>query len=193
MSKIIFSYNGLETIIQCNEEEKMKEIIKRYLNKIKVEENIYFIYNGIMVNEKLKYGEIIKEEDKKRNIMNILVYEINMKTEKENINKINEIICPECKENILININEYKINLYNCKNKHKYNDILISEYNQNIDISRIICNKCKIKNKSNTYNNEIYKCLTCDYILCPLCKSLHDKDHIIINYDLKDYICKINN
>ena len=119
MSKIIFSYNGLETIIQCNEEEKMEEIIKRYKNKIKVEENIYFIYNGIMLNEKLKYGEIINEEDKKRNIMNILVYEINKKKEKENMIKMNKIICPECKEDILININEYKFNLYNCKNKHK--------------------------------------------------------------------------
>ena len=28
MSKIIFSYNGLETIIQCNEKEKMEEIIR---------------------------------------------------------------------------------------------------------------------------------------------------------------------
>ena len=53
--------------------------------------------------------------------------------------------------------------------------------------------KCKIKNKSNIYNNEIYKCLTCDDILCPLCKSSHDKKHIIINYDLKNYICKNHN
>ena len=193
MSKIIFSYNGLETIIQCNEQEKMKEIIKRYKSKINTEENIYFIYNGIILNEDLKYGEIINEEDKKRNTINILVYEINMKTEKEKMIRINEIICPECKEDILININEYKFNLYNCKNKHKFNDILISGYDQNIDMSKIICNKCKINNKGNTYNNEIYKCLTCDDILCLLCKSLHNKEHIIINYDLKNYICKIHN
>ena len=104
MSKIIFSYNGLETIIQCNEEEKMKEIIKRYKNKIKVEESIYFIYNGILIKEELKYGEIINEEDKRRNIMNILVYGINMKTEKENMYQMNKIICPECKEDILLYI-----------------------------------------------------------------------------------------
>ena len=66
--------------------------------------------------------------------MNILVYGINTKAEKENIYQMNKIICFECKEDILININEYKINLYNCKNKHKYNNILISEYDQNIDI-----------------------------------------------------------
>ena len=40
--------------------------------------------------------------------MNILVYEINMKAKKENMYQMNKIICPECKEDILININEYK-------------------------------------------------------------------------------------
>ena len=25
--------------------------------------------------------------------------------------------------------------------------------------------------------------------LCPLCKSIHDKSHSIINYDDKNYIC----
>ena len=50
MPKILFSYKGSETIIQCNEEEKMKDIIKRYINKTLNEDNIYFIYNGIIIN-----------------------------------------------------------------------------------------------------------------------------------------------
>ena len=29
--------------------------------------------------------------------------------------------------------------------------------------------------------------------ICPLCKSIHDKKHNIINYDIKDYICEIHN
>ena len=29
--------------------------------------------------------------------------------------------------------------------------------------------------------------------LCPLCKSIHDKTHTIINYDNKDYICNKHN
>ena len=82
----------------------MKDIIKRYINENKTKDNVYFIYNGITINEDLKYGEIINEEDKKRNIINILVYEINMKQEETNIIKMNEIICPEFKENILLYI-----------------------------------------------------------------------------------------
>ena len=87
--------------------------------------------------------------------MNILVNENNETIIEENkISK--EIICPKCKENILIKINEYKINLFNCKNNHEINNILLNEFEnlENINISKIICNKCKINNKSKIYNNE---------------------------------------
>ena len=39
--------------------------------------------------------------------------------------KSKEIICPKCNENILIKIDEYKINLYNCKSNHEINNILL--------------------------------------------------------------------
>ena len=38
--------------------------------------------------------------------------------------------------------------------------------------------------------NEFYICKTCNKNICPLCKSNHDKNHKIINYDDKDYICE---
>ena len=66
--------------------------------------------------------------------------------------------------------------MYNCKNNHNIEDISIDELNNilKIDINKIECNKCKEKNKGNTYNNEFYKCLTCNNNICPLCKSIHD-------------------
>ena len=71
--------------------------------------------------------------------MNILVNEIKENKKDNNIIKSKEIICPECRENIKINIKEYKI-LYECKNKHK-NIITFNEFDksQNIDESKIIC------------------------------------------------------
>ena len=97
----------------------------------------------------------MNEEDKKRNIINILVNNNNESIINENEKISKEIICPKCKENILIKIEEYKINLFNCKNNHNINNILIKEYEnmEKIDISKIKCDNCKIKNKSNTYNN----------------------------------------
>jgi len=196
MLKVIFNYKGSNIEIYCNEEEKMRNIINILSNKIEYNiNNIYFTYNGNKINEELKIKEIINEEDKKRNIINILINENDKSQIIENKNEIKEIICPECKENILIKIEDYKINLYNCKNGHKYNNILIKELEEyeKIDISKIICNICKINNKGNIYNNEIYRCITCNNNICPLCKIKHDKNHKIINYDNKNYICNRHN
>ena len=63
------------------------------------------------------------------------------------------------------------------------------QYN-NIDI---ICDICKINNKSNIYNNEIYKCITCGNNICPLCKSKHDNKHIIVKYEERNIKCKKHN
>jgi len=125
--------------------------------------------------------------------MNILVNENDNPIIKDNIKESKEIICPNCYEYILINLNKYKINLFNCKNKHQIDNILLNEYENNIDISKIICDNCKINNKSNTYNNAFYRCNTWKKNICPLCKSNHNKDnknHTIINYDDKNYICE---
>ena len=196
MISVIFNYKGKDIIIQCNINDKIKDIYKKYEIKIGIDiSKLYFIYNGNKINDNLNLNEIINEEDKRRNIINILVYENNETIIKENEIISKEIICPECKENILIRIDEYKINLYNCKNNHNINNILIKEYEnkEKIDISKIICDKCKIKNKSNTYNNEFYRCNICKMNICPLCKSNHNNNHKIINYNNKNYICEIHN
>jgi len=58
----------------------------------------------------------------------------------------------------------------------------------------MICDYCKIKNKSNIYNNEFYICNTCKIYLCPICKKeKHDKNHNIIKYEEKYYICGKHN
>ena len=74
-------------------------------------------------------------------------------------------------------------------------NIKFDEFNntQNIDLSKIKCNKCESKCKSNTFKNEFFLCNECKMNLCPLCKSGHEKTHSIINYDNKNYICKNHN
>ena len=75
-----------------------------------------------------------------------------------------------CKENIKLELIDYKVYLSECKNKHSFN-LLINEFeeNQNIDLTKIKCNICK-KTKKETYNNEMNKCINCKINLCPLCK-----------------------
>ena len=114
-----------------------------------------------------------------------------------NINKIKSKYakCPKCQENIRIKFNDYKLKLYDCKNGHNIENISLEEYEnaQDIDISTIICNICKVNNQSKMYNNEFYFCNTCKINICPLCLQKHNSLHSIINYEQKDCNCEIHN
>ena len=175
----------------------MEEICKKYSVKTFVNiNNVYFLYSGNKINLQLTYSQIINNSDRKRKIMSILIYDINnTQILSENSNIINSIIpiCPKCNEKIILDLNDYKIYLSECRNKHSTN-MLINEYekNQNVDLSKIECNPCK-NTKNKTYNNTMYICINCQINLCPLCKDIHDKKHNIINYDLQNYLCLKHN
>ena len=192
MIKADFLYNGNNTSIMCNETDTMKELYDKFLLNSQTNRNtILFSYNGRAgneLNEELALSEIANQTDKERKEMTIVVNDIPEETEIENNKKIvksKNIICPTCKENAKLKFKNYKITLYDCKNNHTINDLSYDEFekSQNIDLSQIKCNKCNINNKSNSFNNQFYKCCTCNINLCPLCKSSHDTNHIILDYD----------
>ena len=122
--------------------------------------------------------------------MRIFVISLNNDKNDKSIVESKEIICPKCYEQCRIKIDDYIINLYNCKNNHS-TVIKLDNFKefQEIDLSKIKCDNCKIKNRGNTYNNDFYTCLNCQNNLCVLCKARHNKNHIIINYDQKNFIC----
>ena len=72
-----------------------------------------------MVKEELKIEEINNED----NELKILVYEIeDFDKYEEKLKDSKYIICPSCKELGLININNYKVNIFNCKIKHSFSN-----------------------------------------------------------------------
>ena len=176
MSQVEFKYNGLSFIIQCNENDKIKNICQQFCEKAQIDKNkIFFSYNGKAgneFNEELTFNQMINSLDKNENKMTILVNNIN-EEKKESIIKSNEIICPKCGEICKIKFNNYKITLYDCKNGHETNNLLYDEYekSQNKDLSKIICGNCNDKNMYNSFNKEFYKCNECNINLCLLCKS----------------------
>jgi len=198
--QIVLNYNGVNTTMQCRKDEKLKDIFKNFIFKTSAEDKILiYMYNGNTIqNEELTFNEIANSEDKERNEMNILVVEgldHPAPHTQDHIIKSKNIICPECKEDIKIKIEDYVINLYECKNKHDIDNIFLNEFDstQNLDISKIICQNCGKYNKLNVHNNIFYKCNSCKKDLCPICYSNHDKNHNIINYDDKNYICEQHN
>ena len=157
--------------------------------------------NGQFIETEEVINNIISNAERKLNRMSILVIDMRStrRTNNNNINNNNiiqspEVICPICKEPCNLKVEDYKISLYRCKQGHKQDNIKFDEFvnTQKIDLTSIICGECKRRNRGEINNKEFYKCCQCNMNLCPLCKSIHDKKHDIINYDLRNYVCNIH-
>ncbi len=199
MATIDFTYNSSVSTIQCNKNEKVKEICNRFSMKIEKNINdIFFVYDGNKLDNnsfEKEFDNIANINDKERNKMNILVYDLNEQISNDNMKQSKEIICPKCKESIRIKIEDYKIILFCYKNRHIIDNLTFDKFEESqiIDESKIICANCQQNNKSSTFGNEFYKCNNCKIYLCPICKKKHDQSHYIINYDLKYFICENHN
>ena len=182
MFKIIFDYEGNSVTILSKLDDKIQKSIDSLLNKINLDINeLYFLYNGERINTELTLSQIANNIDKERNEMNILVENLTKSMVKVKKQKAKEIICPICKEDILISIKNYRINLYNCINNHKTNDILFSEYERTQKSkSNVYCESCSNEIKN---NNKFFKCLECEIKMCPSCKEKHFTTHHFMDCD----------
>ena len=189
MSKIRFRFNGKETLIESSKEEKIKDILDKFLTKNNISKNKnYSSYLENKIDLESSFNDLFDVIHKEESELTISIKE----EENKHIKYSNDIICPECKENCLINMTDYKINLYGCKNGHEYNNISLSEFyqTQTMNEKDIICNKCSQNNKFESLNKEFYICLTCKKNLCKECFKSHERNHHIIDYDKKNYICE---
>jgi len=192
MVEISFNYKGMLFNILSNENERMGNNINKFISKVNINENsVYFVYNGIKLDAELSFSQQANKIDIDRKKMNVLVYDLERTLIQENEIISKEIICPECRESIFMNVKDYKINLYACQNNHKTDNISFYEFEntQKINLIEIKCNICN-KNKTEFSNNKFYFCCSCGKNLCLFCNSNHDKNHNIINYDEKNYICQ---
>ena len=191
MSEVNFIYKGINTLILCSKEETMKEICSKYVIKIQKKlDDLIFLYGGQNLNLELKLNQISDQ-----NKINILVYDKYSTVINTNNNfKISKhAICPECGDICLIKFEDHKIKLYDCKNNHiKYISLNDYEDTQKIYESKIICNICK-KEKNESYNSKFYICGTCNIFCCPLYSSIHTKEHKLIDYENKNYLCLRHN
>ena len=198
MAQAEFQYKGIITTIQCQEDQKISEIFNNFENKSNINESqINYSYNGRIItseDKNLTFNQLANSLDKKRKKICVLAYDNNIEQSNELLIRSKNIICPECKKDIKMKINnKYNIDLYGCINNHEFNNISINEFEktQMINIIDIKCGLCG-DNKSNTYNNIFYKCNECNMNICPRCQLKHDKNHNIIDYDKIYYICNIH-
>ena len=90
-AKIIFNLDGIDIIVQCSIEDKIKDICQKYATKIDSNINsLLFLYGGTKMNMELKFKEQANSIDINNKVMNVLVYK------KEN----DDFICPHCNKKI---------------------------------------------------------------------------------------------
>ena len=196
MIQVEFIFQSNKYSNQYKKEESMKVICQNFISKIgKKLEDYQFLYNGQSINFQLTFNEQANKLDKIQGKMIILVNPCENEGDIKKEIKSKEIICPKCQELSLINVDNYTITIFDCKNSHKVDSIHFKQYEdyQKIDESKIVCDNCKDTNKYESYQHTFYKCLFCKQNLCPLCKSQHNKEHEIINFDEKNYICEEHN
>lgn len=195
--EITFNYNGEELKTICNDtKQKIQDIFHNLKNEVDIK-SILFLYSGKPIEGNLSVTKIVNKTDSQRNKMTILVSDKNDENEKPCWINSKDIICPKCGEAAKLDINEYKI-ILQCRNGHNRGNILLDEYEntQKVDISKIMCDVCKKTSKANSYNNIFYRCNQCRFNLCVGCQNKHqneNKDHTIINYEEKNYICETHN
>ena len=190
MMKIKFSFDGANETMEGQKDDTIIKVLSRYAKKIdKKIEDLYFLYNGDIVREKKKFKDICGNQEE----IVFLVFEYENGKNADILKQSKNIICPICKEICMINFKDYKITFNNCKNNHRFSNILFNEFEkfQKINESKITCNKCGEK-KSETNCNKFYKCFDCNIDLCPIHYQSHgneNKNHLIIDYDIKNCFC----
>ena len=187
-------YLGSNVTVQAKLTDKMSLVFQKFKTKAQTNsDSLIFLYKGSTISEEPLLEQVISNDDRNENKMKIVVNSLdNQPNPNTSSNCISaDIICPQCKENCMIKMEKCKIT-FNCKNGHNQENILLEEFKktQSIDLKKTTCDKCKEKNRSETYNKEFYRCLNCKFNLCPLCKSSHDRTHKIINFDKKNFVCE---
>ena len=123
-------------MINVKEETLINDLLLKYCSIIDLSlDEIIFFYKGKILSKDTKMS--IKEL-KDINII-ISVQKIKKRAKEE---KLNNIICPKCKNLAVLNFEEDRIRIDNCKNKHTniFYGLKKAMNSQNINIKCVKCN-----------------------------------------------------
>ena len=121
--------------------KSIQKLIKNACTNEKIDFNDYLFFNINDVininNDSLLLKDIIKENDElNTNTLKIISFPKNKKIINEDCiihstnkpDEIRSIICPQCQQYIIMEINDYKIFLSKCKNGHQFNNIYLKNF-----------------------------------------------------------------
>ena len=195
MIKVFFVYKGVETEMQCNQNDVMENIFKKFANKVETNiSTLYFLYNGKIIEKNMKLISLMNDDSKRNQTIKIIAID-GAEEQNKTIKRSEDVICPKCYRQGRLLFDHLNLILY-CPIGHTTGNLTIEQFEniQKINESSIKCDICKQKNKSETYNNEFFICLKCKKNICPLCRNSH-KDHKDYVHDYRErlYFCDNHN
>ena len=141
MTTVEFQYNGYITYVHALNDELLRTICSKFAQKVQANlDAVNFLYYGRLINFDLTLIQTINKIDNERKRMSIIAFDTNSSMSSQSFVESPFIVCPICKEQALIDLNNYRIKIYGCKNRHTTDNILFSELEktQLIDESKII-------------------------------------------------------
>ena len=146
MIAIVFIYKGSQTKIECEENERMMDIFRKYASKLYINfDVICFSYDGEKIIENFLIKELIKEKEKKT--ITILVEDINKTSQKSKELISNTSIENESMNNC--NENNYILAEFEIKKNDVGQKIRIINSFENCELEN------KIKEETEIYENEM--------------------------------------
>ena len=95
MKEVEFIYEDKKIIIQCNENDIIKDICKRFASKLNLEMNsLFFICGGEKINLESNFINLEKTANNESNKISIIVFENKIEASSKNVLKMKEVICP---------------------------------------------------------------------------------------------------
>ena len=186
--------------VQSKTNDYFKNIFEKYANKVSIDPKEFcFLYNNNKLDGNLRVEDLGSQESSLQIIVKGINEVVDTTDSGDNIiSKINphlkkskDIICPTCREECVIKVDEFKVSLEGCHKDHRLTDMPLIEFNktQIINEENIICDVCKM-NKANLPETRFYRCFTCNISFCGVCKSKHNKEHNIKDFGSEKYFCK---
>lgn len=75
MSTAIFNFNGTQTNIQCQKDQKMKDICRKFASKVQISfDKLIFLYGGNTIDFELSFEKQANSIDLKNNKINVLAF-----------------------------------------------------------------------------------------------------------------------
>ena len=152
MTKVIFTYEKIFITIECDLNEKIKDIYQKFITKIELYNvEINYFYKKEKINEELTFEELANEYDKERKTINIIVERVNKNIKKidikEELNKYENKIKYKFQKNPNL---KYKYDITDMNESYGLNDIfeVFLSYKDNKEYI--------ISPNKNNYNLDVY-------------------------------------